>query len=114
MIKVHFKGIKRWFYVEITGVCLVYTTYCYVFKDFAVVTYFIESSIKFLKDRLVLHTTPPICPECGGSMTGVKGNGSPKKLLPGYLDDNFWRERNGKEGPTVSDSILIRIASERC
>ncbi len=53
----------------------------------------------------MLHTTPPICPERGGSMTEVKGNGSSKKLLPGYLKEYLW-----KEGPTVSHSKLMHIA----
>ncbi len=66
------------------------------FKELVVVTYFNESSIKFLKDKLVLHTTRPICPEHGGSMTEAKGNGSLKKLLPGKPAEYLLRERNRK------------------
>ncbi len=81
------------------------------FKEFASVTYSIKSSIKLLTNRQVAHTTPPIGPECGRSMTEARGNGNSTKLLPGYL----WRERerNGNEGPTASNSTLLHIAELR-
>ncbi len=43
-------------------------------------------------------------------MTEVKVKGSSEKLLPNYIEKCIWRERNGEEEPTTSNSTLMRIA----
>ncbi len=59
-----------------------------------------ELSIKFLDERLDLHTTPTICEECGGSIKRVKGNGiSTKKIT----------ERNSRDKPAAFINILEKL-----
>ncbi len=60
----------------------------------------------------IQHLT--ICPECGGSMQRVKGNGISKTLiLPpgGYPEEYLWRERNGGDEQTAFIKILSHIAA---
>ncbi len=64
----------------------------------------IARSIKFLKDDRFFTQHPP---ECGESMTGVKGNGNPKKFLPGYLEEYLWKVREERE--EWADSFRLYI-----
>ncbi len=80
---------------------------CYVFKEVAKP---IESSIYFLKGRKDLDATPIICPGCAGSMKGVKGDCTSKKLPPEYLEEHLWRERMLRDEPTAFITVLTHIA----
>ncbi len=60
-----------------------------LFKELTGVINSIESSIKFLRDRQVLHTKPPICPVCGRNMTEIKDNGRG--------DRRVWRCKSHKD-----------------
>ncbi len=81
LVKVHFRGLKRWYYVKITALCKVCKIRCNVFLNQLVNP--TESSFYFLTDKLDLHTTSQICPRCGGSMQGVKGNYPPPPFSRG-------------------------------
>ncbi len=101
-------GLEPLFYVKIFVFCLACKVRCYGFKELA---YPIESCIKFLKDTGELHTTPPICSECNGSMEEGKGNGISKKSPPpGYSKEYLCRERKGRDEPTTYIKILSHIA----
>ncbi len=47
----------------------------------AVVAYSIESNIKFLGDGAGSSYNTPFYPECGWSMTGVKGSGQREDVM---------------------------------
>ncbi len=107
MVKIQVRGLKRWYYVKITAVCLVCKVRCYVFKEVAKP---IKSSTYFLKDRKDLHTTPLIYPGCAGSMKGGKRNCTSKKLPPEYLEEHLWRERMWRDEPTAFINVITHIA----
>ncbi len=86
--------------MKITVCWLVCKVRCYCFfRELAAVLYSIESSVKSLRNRQVLHTTP----ECGFSMIEATGNVSSKELLSRKLS----LERDEHEGQIDSSQLYI-------
>ncbi len=65
---------------------LIFFVYCENFaamvsKEIREIIFNMDSCIGFLRERRVLHTLPPICPECNESMTEEKDSGRGDKRV---------------------------------
>ncbi len=50
------------------------------------------------------------CHQFAGNVTRAWQRKKVAALLSGYLDENLWREKNGRNGPAAFENILSHIA----